>query len=163
MDSVQHPSAPRGTTATAAPDDLGEVAARLRLTATRLARILRQQSDPSGHTPTQISALATLHRCGPIPVGTLADEEQVAAPTATKIVEKLHAGGLVTRVGDPTDRRITLVSLTAEGDALLADIRARKTAWLTTRLGELPTEELALLTDALDVLEHLTTLRKDPS
>ena len=140
---------------------LEETAARLRLMATRLARILRQQSE-AGLTPTQISALATLYRCGPIPIGTLADEEQVAAPTATKIVDKLYAAGLVARVGDPTDRRITLVSLTTAGEALLADVRARKTAWLSTRLAELPASELAAITDALEVLEHLTSPRKDP-
>lgn len=160
MDPVTDAST-RSSTAPAATADLGEIAARLRLSATRLARILRRQSD-AGLTPTQISALATLHRCGPIPVGTLADEEQVAAPTATKIVDKLHAAGLVGRVGDPTDRRITLVSLTADGRTLLADIRARKTAWLSIRLAQLPASELALLTDALEVLEHLTALSKDP-
>lgn len=142
--------------------DLADTATRLRLGATRLARLLRQQSD-AGLTPTQLAALATVHRCGAIPIGTLADEEQVAAPTATKIVDKLHAQGLVDRVGDPTDRRVTLVSVTPAGDRLLADIRARKTAWLATRLAELPADEVARLTDALDVLEHLTTFRKDPS
>ena len=96
-------------------------------------------------------------------MGTLADEEQVAAPTTTKIVEKLHASGLVERVGDPADRRVTLVSLTTAGRDLLADIRARKTAWLSTRLAELTASELARLTDALEVLEHLTTAQKDPS
>ncbi len=140
---------------------LEETATRLRLSATRLARILRQQSE-AGLTPTQLSALATLDRCGPIPVGTLADEEQVAAPTATKIVDKLYAAGLVARVGDPTDRRITLVSLTTAGEALLADVRARKTAWLSTRLAALPASDLELITNALEVLEHLTSPRKDP-
>lgn len=142
------------------PADLGDTAARLRLSVTRLARILRQQAD-AGLTPTQISALATLGRSGAIPVGTLADEEQVAAPTATKIVEKLHAAGLVERVGDRRDRRVTLVSLTAAGHDLLAEIRARKTAWLTTRLGDLPASELGQLVDALAILEHLTSPRAD--
>ena len=40
------------------------MAARLRLSATRLARRLRQQSD-SGLTPTQLSALAAVDRHGP--------------------------------------------------------------------------------------------------
>ncbi|HEX2577372.1 MAG TPA: MarR family transcriptional regulator [Aquihabitans sp.] len=142
--------------------DLGEVADRLRLSATRLARILRQQAD-ADLSPTMLSALATLARCGPVSVRTLADEEQVAAPTATKIVDRLHAAGLVTRVGDATDRRVTLVSLTADGEALLTDLRARKTAWLATRLAELPPEELGRLADALDVLEHLTSPPKDPT
>jgi DNA-binding MarR family transcriptional regulator len=157
--TASQPADPEGESATA---DLGETASRLRLSATRLARILRQQAD-AGLTPTQLSVLATLYRYGPIPVGTLADEEQVAPPTATKIVDKLHAAGLVGRVGDPTDRRITLVSLTTAGGVLLADIRARKTAWLSTRLAELPATELALLTDALEVLEHLTAPQKDRS
>jgi DNA-binding MarR family transcriptional regulator len=154
------PSSPGPATDTTMAPDLAETAARLRLSATRLARILRQQSD-AGLTPTQISALATMHRSGPIPIGTLADEEQVTAPTATKIVDKLQAAGLVQRLADPTDRRVSLVSLTAHGEALLDDIRARKTAWLTTRLHELSPADVAVLTDALVVLEHLTTPQKD--
>ncbi|CAN5650583.1 hypothetical protein BH10ACT1_BH10ACT1_07820 [soil metagenome] len=161
METVTETSTPTGA-AGATTGDLGGTASRLHLSATRLARILRQQSD-TGLSPTQIAALATLARCGPIPVGTLADEEQVSAPTATKAVEKLHAAGLVDRVGDPTDRRITLVSVTNAGTDLLAEIRARKTAWLTTRLAELSSTDLARLNDALEVLEHLTTLQKDPS
>ncbi len=153
---------PSSGTAAPVDTDLGDTASRLRLSATRLARILRQEAD-TGLTPTQIAALATLSRCGPIPVGTLADEEQVSAPTATKTVERLHASGLVDRVTDPTDRRVTLVSVTAAGTDLLAEIRARKTAWLTTRLAGLPAADLARLTDALDVLEHLTIPTKDPS
>jgi DNA-binding MarR family transcriptional regulator len=140
--------------------DLGETAARLRLSATRLARILRQQSD-AGLTPTQIAALATIGRCGPLPIGTLADEEQVSAPTATKAVDKLHAAGLVQRLADPADRRVSLVSLTAEGSGFLTEVRDRKTAWLATRLAELPAADVDRLTDALEVLEHLTTPQKD--
>ena len=139
--------------------DIAETAARLRLSATRLARILRQQSD-AHLTPTQISALATLQRCGPIPVGALAEAEQIAAPTATKVVDKLHEAGLVERVGDPTDRRVTLVSTTPLADDLLGEVRARKTAWLATRLAELPPTDLDRIVHALDVLEHLTTPRE---
>lgn len=131
---------------------------RLRLSVTRLARILRQQSD-ADLTPTQLASLAALHRDGPIPVGTLAEREQVSAPTATKVVEKLHAAGLVERRADPADRRVSLVALTPAGEALLADIRARKTAWLTTQLDDLAPDELDRLVDALEVLEHLTAPR----
>ncbi|MBX3287480.1 MAG: MarR family transcriptional regulator, partial [Actinobacteria bacterium] len=141
--------------ASGAPEGLVEVADRLRLSTTRLARLLRQQSDYD-LTPTQLAALATLQRCGPVPVGTLADVEQVSAPTATKVVGRLHASGLVERRPDPTDRRVSLVAVTPAGEALLAEIRARKTAWLTRRLGQLPAAELERVVDALDVLEHLT-------
>ncbi|CAN5859017.1 hypothetical protein BH23ACT2_BH23ACT2_31240 [soil metagenome] len=133
---------------------LVDTAARLRLSVTRLARILRQQSD-TDLTPTQMAVLATLHRCGPIPVGAVAEAEQVAAPTATKIVDKLHAAGLVERRADPADRRVALVALTDAGDELLTEIRARRTAWLTTRLADLPPPDVARLNQAIEVLEHL--------
>jgi DNA-binding MarR family transcriptional regulator len=141
---------------TAIDPSIEDLAASLRLSITRLARLLRQQSD-AGLTPTQLAALATVDRCGAIPVGTLADEEQIGAPTATKIVEKLHAAGYVARTPSAEDRRVTLVSTTSAGQALLADIRARKTAWLTTRVAELDDDDRAALADVVAVLEHLTS------
>ena len=131
------------------------VAGRLRLATTRLARRLRQQSD-ADLTPTQTAFLATIGNRGPLPVGALAAEEHVTAPTATKIVDKLHEAGLVARSTHPDDRRVTQVALTPAGDALLAELRAAKTAWLAQRLAELPADDLARLTAALDVLEGLT-------
>lgn len=141
--------------------DTQELAAGLRLSVTRLARLLRQQSD-AGLTPTQMAALATIDRSGPLPIGALADEEQIGAPTATKIVDKLHASGLIDRTASPSDRRVTLIATTDSGRELLAEIRARKTAWLTTRLAELPAAERATLADALVVLDHLTTPPRPP-
>lgn len=149
------PTPANGRAADRTETDAGETAARLRLSVTRLARLLRQQSD-TRLTPTQISALATLQRCGPIPVGALADAEQIAAPTATKVVEKLHDAGLVARQGDPGDRRVTLLSVTRDGAHLLDDARSRKTAWLTSRLEELSPDDATRLTLAVDVLERLT-------
>lgn len=141
--------------------DTALTAERLRFAATRLARRLRQHSG-SGLTPTQLAALATIERRGPIPVGALADAEQISAPTATKAVDKLHAAGLVDRVTDPTDRRVSLVSVTSAGLDLLTETRQRKTAWLATRLAELSEDEIDRLTAALDVLEHLTTPNPTP-
>ena len=131
------------------------VAGRLRLATTRLARRLRQQSD-ADLTPTQTAFLATIGNRGPLPVGALAAEEHVTAPTATKIVDKLQAAGYVERTADPDDRRISRVDASASGRALLAETRARKTAWLTTRLGDLSPAELATLADAALVLDRLT-------
>jgi DNA-binding MarR family transcriptional regulator len=133
-----------------------DLAATLRFSVTRLARLLRQQSD-AGLTPTQMAALATVDRCGPLPIGTLADEEQIGAPTATKIVEKLHAAGYVARTPGTNDRRVTLVSTTPAGQALLAEIRARKTAWLTTRIAALDPAERDALAGVVAVLDHLTS------
>lgn len=136
--------------------DDAEVAARLRLSATRLARRLRQQSG-TGHTPSQLSALATVDRHGPLTLGALADHERVAPPSITKVVAKLESDGLVERAIDATDRRVQRVSTTKAGRDLIAETRRRKTTWLTARIRELPPDEQARLAAALDVLDHLAT------
>jgi DNA-binding MarR family transcriptional regulator len=137
-------------------DTTAELAGRLRLSVTRLARQLRQTAD-SNLTPTQGSVLATLNSSGPLALGELAELERVAAPTITKVIGILHDRGLVARISDPTDRRFVRVSLTAEGEALLEHTRARKTAWLARQLGHLSPTELDGLAAAIEVLERLTT------
>lgn len=137
-----------------------EIAARLRLSATRLARRLRQEGG-TGLTPSQLSALAAVHNNGPLTLGELADHERVAPPSITKCVAKLEADGLLARTPDPTDRRVTRVSTTKAGETLIAETRRRKTTWLTSRLRELSPEERARLAEALDALDHLCA--QDPA
>ena len=131
-----------------------EIAARLRLSATRLARRLRQESG-AGLSPSQQSALAVIANHGPLTLGALAEHERVAPPSITKVVSKLECDGLVTRTPDPSDRRICRVAISPDGEALLEESRRRKTAWLTARISELDPERQRRLADALDVLDEL--------
>lgn len=135
-----------------------ELAGRLRLAVTRLARQLRQTAD-SDLSPTQASILATVSNHGPLTLGELADLERVASPTITKAIGLLHDKGLVAKATDPDDRRFVRVSLTPVGDALLERTRARKTAWLARRLEELSADDVARLAAATEVLEALTARR----
>lgn len=139
----------------AAPADASEVAGRLRLSATRLARRLRQESG-AGLTPSQLSALAVIDHHGSVTLGSLADHERVAPPSVTKVVKKLEADGLVVRTTDPADRRITWVTTSEEGAALVAESRRRKTAWLAGRITTLDADQYRRLAAALDVLDALT-------
>jgi len=134
--------------------DLAETAAALRHAVTRFFRAMRRQSD-SGLTPSQLAALAPVGRCGPLPIGALAEAEGVGAPTATKVVDKLADAGLVERGADPDDRRVALVGLTNAGRHHLDAVRARRTAWLSERLGELSDDELASIVAATEVLDRL--------
>ncbi len=136
--------------------DPSEAAGRLRLSATRLARRLRQEAG-AGLTPSQLSALAVVERHGPLTLGALAERERVAPPSITKIVNNLEAQGLVVRNGDPEDRRITLVATSDAGAALVAEWRRRKTAWLAGRIALLDADQQRRLADALDVLDVLAT------
>lgn len=141
--------------------DVVEVAARLRLAVTRLSRQLRQRSD-SHLSPTQGSILATIAVHGPIAMGQLAEREQVASPTITKVINHLHERGLVAKVPDASDRRVVLAELTADGRELLERVRDNKNAWLADRLYTLEATDLVLLDQVADVLERLTSQADQP-
>ena len=132
-----------------------ELASRLRLSATRLSRLLRQQAE-TGLTPTKLAHLATITREGRMSLGDLACAERVTAPTVTKVVRELEALGLVTREVDDADKRVSLVQATELGAATIEASRTRKDAWLTGHLAELSPAELATLDGAVTILERLT-------
>jgi DNA-binding MarR family transcriptional regulator len=111
---------PSPTTKTVPSADL---AARLRLVVTRLARQLRQRAVVD-LSPSQISALATIERGGPVTLGELAALEHVQPPSVTVVVTRLEEKGLVIRRQDPRDRRVVRVETTKEGRRL-----ARTRSW----------------------------------
>ena len=126
----------------------------MRLVLSRLARHLRRQTG-DGLSPSLVSALVTVELHGPLSLGQLAAHEMVTPPSVTRMVATLQRRGLVRREADAADRRIALVSLTAEGRRALARARTRKTAYLARRLRTLDAAERAALEQALPVLERL--------
>src|SRR5919112_475468 len=120
------------------------LAAHLRLAVARTARRLRQEAG-GGLSPTMTAALATVDRHGPLTPSELAARERIQRPTATRLIAKLEADGLVGRTADPVDGRSFLIALTPEGAALLRELRTRKDAFLAERLRRLSGEDRATL------------------
>jgi DNA-binding MarR family transcriptional regulator len=141
--------------------DPTEIAARMRLSVVRLARLLRQQ-DQGGLTPSQTAALATIDREGPLTLGQLAHHEQLAPPTITKIVAQLESAGYVIRRVGATDRRVSQVEISPSGRRQLDANRSRRTAWLAGRARDLEPDELDRLAAALPVLEKLAARVPEP-
>ncbi len=131
-----------------------ELAARLRAALARLARQLRQQAGPH-LSPTLQSVLATIALHGPLPLGELAAREQVAPPTITKLLARLDEHGLIQRQRGADDKRVILVSLTADGQRQFDESRTRRTAWLVDRLAHLDDTQQADLARAVELLEAI--------
>jgi DNA-binding MarR family transcriptional regulator len=144
---------PTATASGTVASDL-ELAPRLRLAVTRLARRLRQQSG-EGLTPSQTSALASIERNGALTPSELATIERIQRPTATRVLAALADHGLVTRETDVTDRRVIRLEITPEGSNVLRRSRSRKNAYLDRRLRELDADELQTLERAAALIERL--------
>ena len=129
-------------------------AARLRLVVMRLARRLRQQAS-AGVTPSQLAALSSIERLGPLTLGELSSVERVRPPTMTRIVSGLEDVQLVTRERDPHDRRVARVRLTPQGQRFVEQSRTRKDAYLAAHLRSLTPAELTTLDEAASILERV--------
>ena len=131
------------------------VASALRLAVMRLARRLRSERSDTSLTISQIAALSTLERTGPMTPRELAAAERVQPPSMTRITASLEAAGLVTRTDHPTDGRQVLLAASPDGAALVREDRRRRDAWLAQRLHDLPADDVEVLRRAAVVLERL--------
>jgi DNA-binding MarR family transcriptional regulator len=146
-------TAPAQSPAAPTPSDAA-LAGQLRLVVSRLHRLLRHQ-QAGGLMPSQLSALATIDRHGPIRLGELACREQVSPPTLTRCAAALEDLGLAQRRPDPADGRSVQIAITAAGRTLLHDLREERTALLSCRINGLDENARRALTAALPVLERL--------
>jgi DNA-binding MarR family transcriptional regulator len=139
-----------------APDghEPGIDVARLRVALARLSRRLRRH-EIAGLTPTQLAALATVGKEGPMRLGDLAAVEGIAPSTLTRLVTALEESGYVRRCADPSDARASMLAITPHGLEVLERIRSESTLVLAASLQLLTPEQRAALAAALPVLEQL--------
>jgi len=133
---------------------LPDLASRLRLDISRMARRLRQEAG-ADLSPSMNAALATIERHGPLTPSELAERERVQRPTVTRVLARLEEAGLVVRAADPQDRRCSLVSISDDGRALLGAMRERKDAFLARRIDALEPADREALDRAAAILERM--------
>ena len=131
-----------------------EWVARLRMVMVPLVRQLRQYgAEPL--TPTQLSVLGSIDRCGPLSLGDLAARERLSPPMISKVVVALEDHGFVERLTATSDRRVCLVQTSPKGAQWVEDGRDRRNRWLATRVAQLDRDDRAALSAAIEPLERL--------
>ena len=113
-----------------------------------------------GLTPNDSRALGSLEREAGHTMRALAKAWRCDASTATWIVDRLEAKGLAKRLPHPTDRRVRLVVLTAQGAHAKAEIIAAVYTPPPALL-ELDRPALLALRDATAPLRGLSVRRSD--
>jgi DNA-binding MarR family transcriptional regulator len=137
-------------------------ATRLRVAIARLSRRLRHH-QLAGLTPTQLSALATVERYGPMRLGDVAAAEGIAPSTLTRLVTALEERAYVERCAVPGDARASTLTITTRGRQILERIRQESTAMLAESLAMLPPAQIEVLAQALPALEQLAEIDpRDP-
>jgi DNA-binding MarR family transcriptional regulator len=132
------------------------VADRIHAAAIRLLRYVRREDAASGISAPQLSVLSVLVFQGAQTMSDLAAIEQVRPPSMSKLVAELVRRGLVERNSDPADRRLSRISASRKGRALLEEGRRRRLARLVAALTRLNSTQLAGLSAAADDLLEIT-------
>lgn len=76
-----------------------------------------------GASAAQAGLLFLLATRGTVTIGEVAQELQVAPAAVTNLSKRMAAAGLVARVADPLDARVTRLGLTAQGEQAAARAR----------------------------------------
>ncbi|SEE19360.1 MULTISPECIES: MarR family winged helix-turn-helix transcriptional regulator [Streptomyces] len=125
------------------------------LLAETAAAVIRVVTDHRDLSLTAASTLARLEREGPLRLTLLAAAEGVAQPSMTQLVQRLERQGLIMRVGDAVDGRVTLIGISDAGRDVLAARRRSRDARLADLMAALPDDDQRALTEAMQVVAPL--------
>lgn len=89
-----------------------------------------------------LNVLILLEANGPMSMGRVAEALDISVASATGVVDRMEARGLVERRHDAEDRRVVLVVPAAGAKAVLGDIDTRRRQALTRLLAMLTDDEL---------------------
>ncbi len=103
-------------------------------------------------TIAQVKSLFFISNQGSTNFRKLAERLKVTPSNVTGIIDRLVEQGLISRTENPEDRRVILLKTTAKGDALVAELRERRSRHLSKILTELNKEDLNIITQGLGLL-----------
>lgn len=137
------------------PEAATRAAADLRMLTSLLRRRLMAVTRDDALSLAQSDVLVRIDREGPATLSTLAAGERVRPQSMATTLDGLIAAGLLERTPHPTDRRSSLISLTASGRATLEKARGSRQEWLSRALAEeLDAEELQAVIRATGLIER---------
>jgi DNA-binding MarR family transcriptional regulator len=127
--------------------DLLSVVARINRLATQRVRLQLPVA--------QARLLSMIEDQGAARISDLAALDHCSQPTMTTQVRRLEDAGLVSRTTDPLDARAVLISITPQGVAVLAEVRADRGAVIDPYLERLDETDRHILVDAVRVMRSL--------
>jgi DNA-binding MarR family transcriptional regulator len=129
------------------------MAAELSSLVERVARRLRRSRAGTVLTPTQFVVLSIVVRREPMRLSELSEVEGINLTMVSRVASKLQGAGLVERVADPLDARAALLSATAAGRRLHAEIRSASDEALARNIRLLSPAELESLRAAMPAFD----------
>lgn len=135
-----------------------EATTALRTTARLSRQLMDRWAEKHGLSEGRLHALFTLGSAPDhqLQLHELADQLEVTPRNVTGLIDHLERDGLVERIDDPDDRRLTYARLTAAGGKRIDGMRAQGLQWQLKMAAGLSTDELEQLRHAcLRLIENM--------
>ena len=149
----QEPPEPRAEALLAAEAE--EILGLLRALRRDLARNPFADAERSGLTAPQVTAMTCLVTRGPLTLTELSRAMGTSHSTASGIVDRLEARGLVRRTPDEADRRRTQIAVTEEVTRYVAELEKGPSGRLLAALRRASVDQRRAIRQALTLLRHL--------
>jgi DNA-binding MarR family transcriptional regulator len=136
-----------------------EAMTALRITARITHGLMDRWAEKHGLSEGRLHVLWTLKSAPErqLPLGELAEQLEVTPRNVTGLIDHLERDGLVERIDDPADRRLTYARLTTAGAKRLEGMREQGLDWQVKMATGLSTEELEQLRHAcLQLIANMT-------
>lgn len=145
----------------AQPDLAGDVFRIVGRFRRQLRRTAGRDLDTDGLTQSQVELLRLVSRHPGISVREAAMELALVPNTASTLVSKSVAGGLLVRTVDPDDRRVGRLQLTESAQRITDESRAARRATLAAVLDQLEPDDRDDLARGLAVLARMTRIMQE--
>lgn len=132
------------------PDTCGELLRPLRaLMGLKQIALQRAATQVDALPYAAAGLLAELVHCGESRASELAQHRVVDVSVVSRQVAQLESAGLIARRPDPSDRRVSLLWATEEGERVMARIETERREWLGHALRDWDDETVRHLADLL--------------
>ena len=100
----------------------------------------------------QLKTLFFISNRGATTTGKLATALKVTPTNVTGIIDRLLEKKLITRIGDPDDRRVLVLRTTPKGDELVAELRQKRRERMTELFKNLSDKEAEIVAQGLKIM-----------
>ncbi|HLR92376.1 MAG TPA: MarR family transcriptional regulator [Atopostipes sp.] len=117
-----------------------------------VSNMLKKDMRSYGVNPTEFTVLEVLYNLGEQPTQIIGNKVLLASSSITYVIDQLEKKGMVERIQNEEDRRVTLVRLTKQGNDLMEDVFPQHTEIIRQLFEGLSDDEL------YDLGEYLKTV-----
>ena len=109
----------------------------------------------------QLKTLFFISNRGATTTGKLATALKVTPTNVTGIIDRLLEKELITRTGDPDDRRVLVLRTTPKGDELVAELRQKRRERMTELFNQLSDKEAETVAQGLKIMVKAIEAKQD--